>query len=107
MRKIFLSAAAALLCISTARAEYCSGQKVTALILNDTSIYFTTDKSCPNWCRVAPGLAEKQQDRMYSMMLTAVSTGRTLTFFFTEAQACEAVPTLSSPTAIIYTSSSN
>jgi hypothetical protein len=99
---MFLSASLAFSWTSTAQAEYCAGQKVTGLILNGTSVHFTTDKSCPNWCTVSPALPEKQQDRMYSMMLTAVSTGRTLAFYFDGTQGCEAVPVYTSPTAIIF-----
>lgn len=103
MLRFLLSAAAVICCMSQAQAGYCYGQKVTAVILNDDSIFFTTDKSCPNWCRVAAGLAESQKDRMYSMLLTAAATNRLLTLNFTEAQACEVVPTYAAPAAIIYT----
>ena len=103
MRKALLSAVMAISCVSNARAEYCNGQKITAVILTDDNVYFTTDKSCPNWCRISPGLAENQRDRMYSMLLTAASVNRRLSFYFAEAQGCEAVPTYSTPTAVIYT----
>lgn len=102
MLKISLACSLFILSTPAYAASYCGDQKVSSVILSESGIFFTTDKSCPNWCTINQTLSDYQKDRMYSMLLTSASTGRHLIFYFEEATACEAVPVYAHPTNIIY-----
>lgn len=50
---------------------YCYDEKLTSVIIASEGVYFTTDKSCPNWCRVNESWSEDAINRSYSMLLSA------------------------------------
>lgn len=48
---------------STAHADsYCS-ETVTQIIVKSDAVYFTTSKSCPNWCELNPSWDATAVDR--------------------------------------------
>jgi hypothetical protein len=102
MRYTAIAVAMSMIAMSSpARADYCT-ESVVQVIENGDQVFFTTNKSCPNWCQVNPALSESARDRMFSLLLTAASGGRKISTYFDGVQACQAVPAYSSPVSIIY-----
>jgi len=67
-----------------AAGEYCWNEKVQYVILNGDSVYFTTDRSCPNWCTLHPAWSADQRKQAYAMLMTAKTTERALTLYWNE-----------------------
>jgi hypothetical protein len=83
--------------------EYCWNETVQYVILNGGDIYFTTNKSCPSWCKVDPAWTEEQRKRAYAMLLSAKLAEKPLTLYWTEhATSCAgAVPAYSIPIVVL------
>ncbi|AJP70589.1 hypothetical protein TS85_00205 [Sphingomonas hengshuiensis] len=103
MRGLVATTIALLLTTSGAQAgAYCEQTIKLAIVNNAGGIYFTTDKSCLNWCQINPDISQAQQDRMYSMLLTSASNCRKVTIYFDSATGCEALPVYSQPSTFLY-----
>lgn len=85
--------------------EYCWSDKVTMVIVKNGAIYFTSQKSCPNWCQVDPAWSVEGRNMAYSQLLTAKTTGGNITFYWNEHEAgrpCQdKLPTYSKPSVLI------
>lgn len=87
---------------SPAHAEYCANEKIVTVITQGTGIFFTTDKSCPNWCSIDTSWPTAAQDRAFSQLLTAQNAGRPITFFWNAAAvACAIQATFASPASLM------
>lgn len=85
---------------STASAgAYCNNEKLTSIIVQGEQVYFTTDKSCPNWCQLDPTWSIDAFNRTYSMLLSAQAQKKEVRIYWREhSVACEGpVPTYSKP----------
>lgn len=94
-----------LLCIlsgSVWAGAYCYDEKLTSVIVNSGGIYFTTDKSCPNWCEINSSWSAEVINRSYSMLLSAQAQNRVVRFYWEEhATTCAgAVPVYANPTSL-------
>ena len=92
---------------ATAFAGYCTDERITNVITSQdgatVGIYFTTNKSCANWCSVPTTWNAEAKARAYSMLLTSASTGRNLTFFWPQqATVCAPLPLYSVPDLIVF-----
>ena len=73
-----------------------------AIIHKNSNVYFTTEKTCKSWCQVK-WPSEKDKDRVFSMLLTAKSANKPLTFYWSNLSSCEEKnPTYQSPDYISY-----
>jgi hypothetical protein len=100
----FVSAACLAALASITRAgEYCWNETVQFVILQGDEIYFTTNKTCPGWCRIDPSAGVEARRRAYAMLLTAKTMEKPLTFFWNEhATSCAgAVPVGSIPGTVL------
>lgn len=85
-----------------AHAEYCANEKIVTVITQGTQIFFTTDKSCPNWCSIDTSWPAAAQDRAFSQLLTAQNAGKPITFFWNAgAVACAVQATFASPATLM------
>lgn len=89
--------------ISAAKADsYCS-ENVTGVIVLGDSLYFTTDKSCPNWCQINPNWDATAINRAMSAMMAAKTAGNTVEFEWPGTNtACSVEPTYSNPGVVIF-----
>lgn len=89
---------------ASATTDYCFNETVNQVILHsDGNIYYTTSHTCHSWCKIDPTWNADMQDRAMSMLLTARTAGKTLSFQFSELTAgCAVVPVFSSPGLIMY-----
>lgn len=87
----------------SAAGEYCWNESIQFVILQGGYIYFTTNKSCPSWCRVDEAWSAEQQRQAYAMLLTAKAQDRPLTFYWAEhsAPCAGPVPPNSKPGTIL------
>lgn len=88
---------------SSQAGEYCWNESIQLLIMQGDDIYFTTDKTCPNWCTLHPEWSQEARKRAYATLLTAKTTGTPVTFFWHQhSTACESpLPVHSYPGSII------
>lgn len=71
---------------------YCTDEKITSLTMSGDSVYFTTDKSCSQWCKINPDWSEAAINRAYSMLMTAQSSDKGVRFYWNEhSVSCESV----------------
>jgi hypothetical protein len=63
---------------------YCYGETVTALIIQNNTVYFETNKSCPSWCAIPSSWAATMQTQAYAMLLTARTTGQVVSFYWSD-----------------------
>jgi hypothetical protein len=106
MDQIILRLFAALLLTAptVAHAEYCFNEKVTSLVVQGNSVWFTTNKSCPSWCGLSTGLSTDAYNRYYSLLLTSLTTGKLITTYWSQTAAgsnCPALPAYSLPDVIV------
>jgi hypothetical protein len=89
--------------VSSAHAgEYCTQEKITQIITGSGMVFFTTDKSCPNWCQLPTAWSTDSINRSYSLMLSAFMSNRKVAFYWpTAATACQVVSVNSSPDNVI------
>ncbi len=82
--------------------EYCWSEGVAAVVVQGDEIYFTTNKSCPGWCRVNPNWSVEAKKRAYAMLLTAKATDKPLSFYLNEhATSCAGPISGAMPTTIL------
>lgn len=81
---ILLLFAQCLLPANAYAAAWCWNEQVMQLLVSGEYIHFTTDKSCPQWCRVDPNLSAEAQNRAYSTLLAAKSNGKKVSFNWAE-----------------------
>lgn len=74
----------------THAATHCTEAVTRAILHANGGIYFTSDKTCPNWCQVNWGTGEKNKNG-YAMLLAAQTSARTITFYWTNIAACNEV----------------
>ena len=58
---------------------YCYNETVTALIMQNNNVYFSTAKSCQTWCVVPQTWSAAAQAQAFATLLTARTTGQTVT----------------------------
>jgi hypothetical protein len=80
---------------------YCYAETINYLIVNGTQIFFTSNKSCPNWCEVGPGWTDAAKNRAYATMLASKHAGTTVTLYFNELTATCSGPVPVSSGALI------
>ena len=84
--------------------EYCWSETITLVIVHeDGNVYFTTNKSCPGWCRINPAWSGDRRKEAYAMLVAARVSGNPMSFFWNEhSTSCGgAVPGSAWPLAII------
>jgi hypothetical protein len=81
---------------------YCYGEIVTGVFMQGGSVYFTTSKSCPNWCLVGSAWNATEQSQAFAMLVASKTTGETMTFYWNEqtSECSPAEPVSASPTLI-------
>jgi hypothetical protein len=86
-----------------AEAAFCFNESISYVIVSGDDIYFTTDKSCPDWCKVNASWSADAKKRAYAALLAAKMADRTISFAFSELTSTCAgpVPTYASPTHIL------
>ncbi len=86
------SLAALFMCISSATnaATHCTEAITRAILHAGGGIYFTSDKTCSNWCQINWGTSEKNKNG-YAMLLAAQTSARTITFYWPNVEACTEV----------------
>ncbi|AJP70587.1 hypothetical protein [Sphingomonas hengshuiensis] len=99
-----IAGALCLLSAQSANAGYWCDEKVTAAIVHqDGTVYFMSEKSCLAWCAISPAWAQPQIDRAYSTLITAISQNKPITMFWTNASTpCAQVAMYSNPEAFIF-----
>ncbi|HSI50820.1 MAG TPA: hypothetical protein VLA61_21345 [Ideonella sp.] len=105
MRNLFVLLACAFGCSVSIAGEYCWNENLALVITQGENIYFTTDKSCPNWCQVDPALSSDAKKRIFATLLTAKAMGRGVAMYWNEAPAgsqCAAVPAYSKPVTVAF-----
>lgn len=82
---------------------YCN-ESVTQLIVKNGTVYFTTSKSCPNWCELNTTWAAASISQATSILLSARVTGQDVTFDWSDqTSACSNTEaTYSEPGAVIF-----
>jgi len=74
-------------CLNAYAGEYCWNDKVVRVILKNDGIYFTSQKSCLNWCKVNPNWSAERKDQALSMLLLAKTSNANIAFFWAEHDA--------------------
>lgn len=93
----------ALISATAANADsYCS-ENVTQIIVKGDGVYFTSSKSCPNWCELNPSWDATAINRALSVMIAAKTAGTSVTFEWPDQSGpCSNVEqTYSAPGAVI------
>lgn len=91
LRSVFLFCAVTFGLVTKARADYCNDEPLTVIIKDNQQIYYTTRTLCTSWCLVDPAWTQAHQDRALSVLMTAITQHRPLTFFFPGACAVQPV----------------
>lgn len=100
---ILIATCAALISAAPASADsYCS-ETITQIIIKNDAVYFTTNKSCPNWCELNPSWDATTINRALSVMIAAKTSGSSVTFEWPDQSGpCSNVEqTYSAPGAVI------
>ena len=88
---------------TVAHAEYCWNERVTQVIVFGNNVFFTTNKSCPQWCGLTAGLSSDAYNRFYSILLTSFTTGKLVTTYWSQTAAgsnCPVVALYAAPDLI-------
>ncbi len=68
-------------------------EAVTGAVLHvNGNIYFTTDKTCPNWCQVNWGSSAANKNA-FAMLLAAKTSARQITFDWPYLASCTEINT--------------
>lgn len=88
---------------SSAWADAYCNETVTQLIIKNGAVYFTTSKSCPNWCALNTTWAASSISQAVALLTTARVTNQTITFEWSDqTSACSNTEvTYSNPGAVI------
>ena len=71
----------------THSATFCQ-ENVTQVIQGDNgNVWFTTDKTCPNWCKLNWVVSDAVK-RAYAALLTARVSGKPVTFYWQNLDSC-------------------
>lgn len=98
-----LLACVALAAAPAAKADaYCS-ETVTLIIVKAGAVYFTTSKSCQNWCELNPAWDANTINRSVALMIAAKTTGSPMMFEWPDqSSSCSNTEqTYSEPGAVI------
>lgn len=57
----------------------CNEEVIEVILSGDQHINFKTSAVC-NWCEINPSWSEEQKNRAYSMLLTAIASGKKIGF---------------------------
>jgi hypothetical protein len=89
--------------VSSARADAYCNESVTQLIVKNGAVYFTTSKSCQNWCALNTTWAADSINQATSLLLSARITGQTVTFEWSDqtSPCSNTEATYSNPEAVI------
>ena len=80
----------------------CSGEIITTVTTVGDEVYFTTDKSCPNWCKLSSSLSASAKDRFYAQLLTASVTKTHVDIFWQLVSTpCAVEPAGAEPTHLV------
>jgi redox-sensitive bicupin YhaK (pirin superfamily) len=71
-------------------ATHCTETITRAILHLNGNIYFTSDKTCPNWCQVNWGTSEKNKNA-FAMLLAAQTAARSITFYWPSVSECTEV----------------
>lgn len=73
-------------------AAWCADETVTRVWWNGENVMLQTDKTCLNFCQFsATSWSAESVSRAYSLLLTAMSTGRKMDFYWLQATTdCQA-----------------
>ena len=66
----------------------CSERVNHAILHQNGNVYFTTDKTCPNWCQIK-WTNDGDKDRAYSTLLAARVTQKNMTFYWASLNSCD------------------
>ena len=100
--KKFLTLAALLLSTASHAGVHCTEAVKTVVLHQNGNVYFTSSKTCPNWCQIK-WAGEGDKDRALSQLLVARTTEKPLTFYWRELNNCETInPTYSSPEYVVF-----
>ena len=84
--------------------EYCWNDKVLMVIVQGEKIFFTSEKSCNNWCEISDTWSAEAKNRAFTQLITAKATESNITFFWSEhdsGKPCQSfLPTYSKPGVI-------
>jgi len=69
---------------SARAAGYCYNETVTALVMYNNAVYFSTSKSCNTWCLVPQTWSAAAQSQAFATLLTARTTGQTVTTYWVD-----------------------
>lgn len=75
---------------SSAFAITCSETVKSVIVHQNGNVYFTTDKTCPNWCGLVWTSADSVS-RAYALMLSTSAVPRKLVFAWTTISSCSEV----------------
>ena len=89
---------------SASAGAYCYNETVTGVIIQNGTVYFTTNKSCPSWCAMPSSWGATAESQAFATLLAARTTTQTVSFYWndqsTSCSNTEAVG--SSPATIIF-----
>ena len=81
---------------------HCAEKIKSAILHQNGNVYFTSTKTCPNWCQIK-WVGEGDKDRAFSTLLAARTADREVTFYWPELSSCSSVnPTYQSPGYVVY-----
>lgn len=88
-----LSILAMLAFAASARADgFCYNETVTALIMQNNVVYFSTAKSCQTWCLVPQTWSAAAQSQAFATLLSARTTGQTVSIEWADQPADNSCP---------------
>ena len=70
-----------------AHAVACTETVINLIVHSSGNVYFQTNATCGNWCQINWS-TEAANKNGYAMLLTAKTTGKTLTFVWPNLSAC-------------------
>lgn len=78
-------------------------EKITSVILHkNSSVYFTTDRTCPSWCQIKWNVDEDRA-KAFTLMLTAKTTNKDISIHWNELDSCaDKNITYSTPDYLMY-----
>jgi hypothetical protein len=104
MHKLFLVMCMLGCSTSALAGSYCYSETVTSLIIQNNTVYFTTDKSCPSWCAIPSTWGAAMQSQAYAMLISARTTGPPVSFYWNDqSSSCSNIEAVgSSPTTLVF-----
>jgi hypothetical protein len=92
MRKIMPILSILAFAASARAGGYCYYETVTAVVMFNNAVYFTTSHSCPSWCLVPQTWSAAAQSQAFATLLTARTTGQTITTYWADQPSDNSCP---------------